>query len=107
MKRHEAQCLAHRSSRGDADDRLTALPLSAEDETDCRAIAIEHLVFAHPLVAIQLREIPLASVWKDGDDQRFRVIDLSGDRQRDVRDQTAGASDEEAFLAREPPRHRE
>ena len=98
VQRHETQRLAHglapvSRSRCPACRRVR--PWLSAARIERRAIGVEHLVLAHPLVAVELRQIALAGVRQRRDDERVRIVDLPRDVQRDVDDQSARAADEQ------------
>ena len=67
----------------------------------------EEPVLAHPVVAVDLREVAAAAVRQEHDDQRLRVVHLARHLERGVGGQPAGAADEDPFLAGDASRGEE
>ncbi len=65
----------------------------------------EQTVLSHPLVVVQLRQIALAGVAQQADDQGVRVVDFASQCHRHMHDQAGRTSDEQTFLPGQTPRH--
>ena len=99
MQPHQAECLPYELSRRRAHDcRRCAIALVVEQIAERHPIRLEQLIFAHPLVVVQLREIALAGVAEEGHDERIGIIDLARDLKRNVCDQPRRSADEQALL---------
>src|SRR5690606_29895321 len=61
----------------------------------------------HPVVVVDLREVPLAGVGEDRDDAGLGVIDLACDPHGDARGESGRTADEEPFLTCDASRHPE
>src|SRR5215213_1996451 len=105
---HQPERLAHElAGRGTDERRGCTVALVRQQVAERHSIGLEELVLAHPLVVEHLRQVALARIAQEGHDERLRVVRLARHLERHVRDQPRRASHEQAFLAREPPRHRE
>ena len=88
MQTHEADCLPDGRTRCDAHNRGRNAIFSAEYAVECNLGHVEHLVLAHPFVAVQLGEIALTCVAQDRHHHCVRIVDLTRDLERHRRDES-------------------
>src|SRR6266446_9762330 len=107
MQTHETDGLSDSRSWANTYYRRRTAVLSAEDAMESNLGYVEHLVLAHPFVAVKLGEIALTGVAQDRHDHCIRIVELARDVERYRRDESGRSADEQALLARQPSSHRE
>ena len=107
MEPHESERLTHRRPGRHADHLRRRLSgLHREQGAQRNAFLVEHLVFAHPLVAVQFREVPFSRVAEKRHDTGLRVVHAPRDVQCDMRDQSRRPAGEKTLLPSKSTRHR-
>src|SRR5438132_1018850 len=72
-----------------------------------RGELLQEPVRAHPFLVVDLAQVIAARVRQQHDDQRLRVIDLFGYAHGRHEGRPTRTADQDAFLARQTPRHEE
>src|SRR5215212_8030002 len=88
------------------DDRRGLTGASGDDRSYAGRLreAGEKPVLAHPVVAVDFREVPPATVREEHDDERLGVVRLTRHVERSVGSETTGATNENPFLTGDPSR---